>query len=238
LEIGLHSLFVFDRCKDLIAANQAEAANSALPEVSRRVELRKDTKMSKLTYDPASAGIEEIRESWGWFLVLGIALAVLGVCCVAFAVTATFATVLVFGWLLLISAVFQLVHAFRTGTWSGALLNLLSALFRGFTGFLLIRHPVMGAEALTVVLASFFIVAGLFRAVASPIVRFPRWGWVVFSGVITAVLGFLVLAQMPVSGVWFIGFAIGVDLIFDGTATIGFAAAIHHLPKPAAFGAA
>ena len=190
--------------------------------------------MSELTYDPASAGIEKIRESWGWFLVLGIALAVLGVCCVASAVTATFATVFVFGWLLLISAVFQLVHAFRTGTWSGALLNLLSALFRGFTGFLMISHPVMGAEALTVVLASFFIVAGLFRAVASPIVRFPRWGWAVFSGAITAVLGFLLLAQMPVSGVWFIGFAIGVDLIFDGIATTGLAAAVHHVPRPAA----
>jgi len=195
-------------------------------------------KMSELTYDPADAGIEKIRESWGWFLVLGIALAVLGVCCVAFDVTATFATVLVFGWLLLISAVFQLVHAFRTGTWSGTLLNLLSALFRGFTGFLLIRHPVMGAEALAVMLASFFIVGGLFRAIAPAMLKFPRWGWVVFSGVITAVLGFLVLAQMPVSGIWFIGFAIGLDLIFDGIATIGFAAAIYHLPKPAVFGAA
>jgi uncharacterized membrane protein HdeD (DUF308 family) len=194
--------------------------------------------MSELTYDPASAGIEKIRDSWGWFLALGIALAVLGVCCVASAVTATFATVFVFGWLLLISAVVQLVHAFRTGTWSGTLLNLLSALFRGFTGFLLIRYPLMGAEALTVVLASVFVVAGLFRAVASPIVRFPRWGWAAFSGAITVVLGFLVLAQISVSGVWFIGFVIGVDLILDGIATVGFAAALHHLPKPAAVAAA
>jgi uncharacterized membrane protein HdeD (DUF308 family) len=146
--------------------------------------------------------------------------------------------VFVFGWLLLISAGFQLVHAFRTGTASGTLLNLLSALFRGFTGFLLIRYPVMGAEALTVVLASFFIVAGLFRAVASPIVRLPRWGWAAFSGAITVVLGVLLLTQIPVSGVWFIGFAIGVDLIFDGIATVGFAAAVHHLPKPAAVAAA
>jgi uncharacterized membrane protein HdeD (DUF308 family) len=194
--------------------------------------------MSEFTYDPLVAGIEKFRESWGWFLVLGIVLAVLGVCCVTFNLIATVTTVLVFGWLLLISGVFQLVQAFRAGRWSGFPLYLLSALFRGFTGFLLIRYPVMGAEALTVVLASFFIVAGLFRALASPIVKFPRWGWVVFSGVITAVLGFILLAQMPISGVWFIGFAIGVDLIFDGIATIGFAAAVHHLPKPAAFSAA
>ena len=194
--------------------------------------------MSQVTYDPLVDGIREIRESWGWFLFLGIALAALGVYCAAFSITATFATVLVFGWLLLITAVFQLVHAFRTGTWSGTLLNLLSALFRGFTGFLLIRYPVMGAETLTVVLASFFVVAGLFRAIASAVVKLPRWGWVVFSGVITTLLGLTLLAQMPISGIWFIGFAIGLDLIFDGIATIAFAAAIHRLPKPAAFAAA
>src|SRR3974390_551312 len=191
--------------------------------------------MSQVTYDPLVDGIKEIRESWGWFLFLGIGLAALGGYCAAFSITATFATVLVFGWLLLITAVFQLVHAFRTGTWSGTLLNLLSALFRGFTGFLLIRYPVMGAETLTVVLASFFVVAGLFRAIASAVVKLPRWGWVVFSGVITTLLGLTLLAQMPISGIWFIGFAIGLDLIFDGIATIAFAAAIHRLPKPAAF---
>lgn len=194
--------------------------------------------MSQLTYNPLSDGNEKIRKSWGWFLVQGIALAALGVFCVAFSVLTTVATVFVFGWLLVISAVFQLVHAFRTGTWSGTLLYLLSALFRGFTGFLLIRYPVMGAVALTVVLASFFIVTGLYRAIASATVKLPRWGWAVFSGAITTVLGLLLLAQMPVSGVWFIGFAIGVDLICDGIATIGFSDAIHRLPKPAAFGAA
>ena len=187
---------------------------------------------------PLADGVEKIRKSWGWFLVLGVALAVLGVGCIAFNVTATFASVMTFGWLLLISGVIQLVYAFGTGTWSGTLLNLLSALFRGFTGFLLIRYPVMGAEALTVVLASFFIVAGLFRAIASATVKLPRWGWAVFSGVITAVLGFMLLAQMPISGVWFIGFAIGVDLICDGVATMAFAAALHRLPKPAAFATA
>ena len=194
--------------------------------------------MSDLNYDPVVAGIEGIHKSWGWFLVLGIALVVLGVGCAAFNVTATVASVAVFGWLLLISAAFQLVHAFQTGTWGGTLLNLLSALFRGLTGFLLIRYPVMGAETLTVVFASFFIVSGLFRAIASGIVKFPRGGWVVFSGVITAVLGFILLAQMPISGIWFIGFALGLDLIFDGIATIAFAAAIHRLPKTAAFAAA
>jgi len=93
----------------------------------------------------------------------------------------------------------------------------------------------MGAETLTLVLASFFIVGGIFRAVGSAMAKFPRWGWAVFSGAVSVILGILLLAQMPLSGLWFIGFAIGVDLIFEGAASIGFATAIHNLPGRAAF---
>jgi uncharacterized membrane protein HdeD (DUF308 family) len=182
-------------------------------------------------YNPLVAGIEEIRSSWGWFLTLGILFVLLGAVCVIGNVSATFATVLVFGWMLLFSGVFALVHAFRTHSWQGFLLSLLSALFRGFTGYLLIRYPLAGAASLTLILASFFIVGGLFRAIGAGMLKFPRWGWSVFSGVVSLVLGIMLLAQMPVSSVWFIGFAIGIDLIFDGTSLIGFASAVHSLPE-------
>ena len=186
--------------------------------------------MSELP-NPLMAGIEEIRRSWGWFLALGILLTILGMACIAFDVAATFTTVLIFGWMLLIGGVFALVQAFTVGTWSGFFLYLLSALFRGVTGYMLIRYPIVGAETLTLVLASFFIVSGLFRAIGFSMAKFPRWGWAVFSGIVTAVLGVMLLVQIPVSGIWFIGFAVGVDLIVDGVAVTSFASAIHHLPK-------
>ena len=187
--------------------------------------------MSKTTYNPLVAGIDEIRGSWGWFLALGIVLGILGVACIVFDVTATFTTVLVFGWLLLIGGVFALIQAFTIGSWGGFFLYLLSALLRGFTGYLLVRYPVIGAESLTLVLGMFFIVGGVFRAIGSGMAQFPRWGWGVFSGVVSVVLGVLVLWQMPITGVWFIGFAVGVDLIVDGVAISSFASAIRHLPK-------
>lgn len=187
---------------------------------------------------PLAADVEEIRSSWSWFLVLGILFIILGAVCVIGDVTATFATVLVFGWLLLISGIFALIHGFRTHTWSGFLLSLLSALFRGFTGYLLIRYPLAGAESLTLILASFFIVGGLFRAIGAGMLKFPRWGWSVFSGLVSLVLGIMLLVQFPISSIWFIGFAIGVDLIVDGASLIGLATAIHSLPGPLAYKAA
>jgi uncharacterized membrane protein HdeD (DUF308 family) len=190
---------------------------------------------NELAQNPLIAGMEEIRNSWGWFLALGILLMILGAVCIVGDVIATFATVQVFGWLLLISGIVALVHAFRTMTWSGFFLSLLSALFRGFTGYLLIRYPLAGAASLTLLLASFFVVGGVFRAIGAGMMKFPRWGWSVFSGLVSLVLGVMLLTQLPVSSIWFIGFAIGVDLIVDGASLIGFATAINTLPKPKAY---
>jgi len=190
---------------------------------------------NELAQNPLLSGMEEIRNSWGWFLGLGILLMFLGVICIIGDVTATFATVLVFGWFLLFSGIVALVHAFGTRNWSGFFLNFLSALFRGFTGYLLIRYPLAGAASLTLILASFFVVSGIFRAIAAGMMKFPRWGWAVFSGVVSVALGVMLLAQMPVSTLWFIGFAIGVDLICDGASLVGFGTAIHQIfPKPKA----
>jgi len=184
-------------------------------------------------YNPLAAGIEEVRSSWGWFLALGILLIILGAVCVIGDVSATFTTVLVFGWVLLFSGIFGLVQALRTHSWQGFLSSLLSALFRGFAGYLLIRYPLTGAVSLTLILASFLMVAGLFRAIGAGMLKFPRWGWSVFSGIVSLALGIMLLAQMPISSVWFIGFAIGVDLICDGTSLIGFATALHSLTNVA-----
>jgi uncharacterized membrane protein HdeD (DUF308 family) len=186
---------------------------------------------SPFTHNPLIAGMEDVRKSWGWLLTFGILLIVLGVICILGDVTATFATMLAFGWLLLISGVVALVHAFRTRTWSGFFLYLLSALLRGFTGYLLIRYPGAGALGFTMILALFFIVGGVFRAIGAEMMKFPRWGWAVFSGVVSILLGAMLLAQMPAASIWFIGFAIGVDLIIDGISLVGFATAIHGLPS-------
>lgn len=183
-----------------------------------------------LARHPLMADVEEIRGSWGWILTLGILLMVLGAICIAGDTTATFATVLIFGWLLLLSGVVALINAFRTRNWNGFFVYLLNGLLRGITGYLLIRYPYAGAAGFTLILALFFIVGGLFRAIGAAMLRFPRSGWAVFSGVVSLVLGIMLLAQMPASSVWFIGFAIGVDLVVDGASLVGLATAIHGLP--------
>ncbi len=185
----------------------------------------------EFTDNPFAAGIDEIRSSWGWFLFFGIVLMLFGAFCVVGNITATFATILVLGWLLIASGVLSLIHAFRVRNWNGFFLFFVSALLRGFTGYVLIRNPYSGAAGITLVVACLFVVGGLFRAVGAAMMRFPRWGWATFSGILSFVLGILLLTSLPVSSVWFLGFAIGLDMILDGVSLISLAMAVHTLPK-------
>ena len=185
--------------------------------------------MSKIS-DLFKAEIAEIRKSWGWFLVIGILLMILGALCIVKAQTATAFSILVLGWILMISGVLWLINAFRTITWPIFFLYLLNALIRGGVGYLLIRHPNAGAEGVTMVIAILLIVGGLFRTAGASVIKFPWWGWTVLAGLVSVGLGVYVLAIYPVASTFFIGIVIGVDLIFDGGALTAFAGAIHSLP--------
>jgi uncharacterized membrane protein HdeD (DUF308 family) len=47
---------------------------------------------------------------------------------------------------------------------------------------------------------------------------------------ISGLLGVLLLMNWPLASTYFVGMAIGIDLILDGGALLGFAAAILSLP--------
>lgn len=178
-----------------------------------------------------AAGLNKIHDSWGWFIALGVALILLGSICILGNVTATLATVLAFGWLLIVGAIVALIQAFQVRSWSGFFLLLLSALLRGFTGYMLVRYPLAGEYGLTLLLCSLFIVGGVFRAFGAGALKFPQWGWAVFSGIVSVGLGAMLLTQLPISSLWFIGMAIGIDFIFDGGSFIALGTALREVPS-------
>lgn len=181
--------------------------------------------------DAFAAGLEQVRKSWGWFFVFGLLLTVLGAASVVKAQTATTFSIVALGWVLMISGVIWLTNSFYAFSWQGFFMYLLNAIIRGVTGYLLARHPDAGAQGVTMVLAALFIVGGLFRGIGASVIQFPRWGWTVFSGLVSFALGIYLLATWPAASTYFIGIVIGVDLIFDGASLVGFASAIQSLPK-------
>jgi len=165
----------------------------------------------------------DLAQYWGWFLVFGLGLIVLGIAAVVRSVTATIASMLFFGWLLVVACGIEVAQAVLVGHWAGFFQHLVAAILFGVTGFLIVARPLLGAEVATMLMAVFFLVSGLFQVFGSAWVALPGWGWQVADGLITFVLGLLVLAQWPASGLWVIGLFVGIDLIFYGGAWIALA---------------
>ena len=165
----------------------------------------------------------EIINNWGWFLLFGICLVLLGAVAIVRSVAATVVSMLFFGWLLLIAAGIEIVQAVMVGKWAGLFQHWLSAALFGVLGALIVWRPVVTAEILTLLIGAFFLVAGIFQLVTPFVISLPEWGWHALNGLITLVLGVLILAQWPVSGLWVIGLFLGIELIFYGGAWIAVA---------------
>jgi uncharacterized membrane protein HdeD (DUF308 family) len=165
----------------------------------------------------------EIVNNWGWFLAFGLALVLLGVLAIVRSVAATVVSMLFFGWLLLFAAGIEVVQAIMVGKWAGLFQHWLSAALFGVLGALIIWRPMVTAEILTLLIGAFFLVAGAFQLITPFVISLPEWGWHALNGLITFVLGILILAQWPVSGLWVIGLFLGIELVFYGAAWVAVA---------------
>ena len=119
----------------------------------------------------------EIVQHWGWFLVFGIGLLALGIAAVMRSVTATIVSMVFFGWLLVLASGIEVAQAVMVGNWAGFFLHLLAAILFGVAGLLIVARPAVSAEVITMFMAMFFLIGGLFQLVGSMIVAYPGWEW-------------------------------------------------------------
>lgn len=160
--------------------------------------------------------VQQAQKLWGWYLALGIALALLGAYCIYAETIATVASVIAIGAVLMLSGIVQLAAAVMARGAGHVVLLLLVGALDIIVGLMLAGHPEFGALIITLFLAALFVFGGAYRFVAALWLQFPHYGWVAFSGLVSVVLGILLWLQWPVSALWFIGLAVGVNLIFAG----------------------
>lgn len=176
--------------------------------------------------------MDVLRPRWGWLLFLGIVMATLGTIALLIVPAATIGIALVAGWLLVLSGIIEMVHAFRVRLWGGLFLHLIGGVLGLLVGLLVVTHPLAGAVTWTLLFASFLSVVGAFRMIAAIRLKFPHWGWAVFDGIVSLGLGILLWAEWPWSGLWFLGLSVGISLVLRGWSYVMFAIAIRNSPVP------
>jgi len=163
------------------------------------------------TIDPTQLPLK-----WKALLALGIVLVLFGTIALVLSFVATLATVLAYGWLLLAGGVMETIYAFKQARWTGTVLHVVNGALGVVAGFLLVMHPGIGAVVLTLLMAMFFMVGGLFRIMTALVTQLPHRGWVLLSGAVTLLLGILIWRQLPGAAVWVIGTFVGVDMVLIG----------------------
>jgi len=178
----------------------------------------------------------ELKKNWAWMLSLGIVMVILGVIGLGMTVLFNEIVVMYFGFLLLFGSGVQLMQAFRAEAWKGRLWHVLIALVYIAGGIIAVTEPVIAGMTLALLIAWTLIVIGVLRLVMALQMRGANgWLWTLLGGVLSVVLGVMIINEWPQSGLWVIGLFVAIEILFAGWSQIMIAlAAKNYTAKDAA----
>ncbi|MGV2829090.1 HdeD family acid-resistance protein [Myxosarcina sp. GI1(2024)] len=95
-------------------------------------------------------------------------------------------------------------------------------------GIVLLVYPLEGVVTLTLVLAAFLLLEGVFELILAFQLRpnSSNWWWVLADGIVTLVLGLLIWLEWPASAAWVIGLLLGISLISSGLSRLMLSIAV------------
>jgi uncharacterized membrane protein HdeD (DUF308 family) len=178
---------------------------------------------------PHSLGdsLRALRAKWGWIVALGVIFMIAGIIALGSVVMATVSAVLIVGIMMIMAGVAEIIAAFNVKEWGKAAFWGLLGLLYVVAGVICFLNPFAAATVLTLFLGIALVFGGIVRMFLAWHMREAGkpWGWVVVSGIISLLLGLMIIAQWPYSSFFVLGIFLGIDLIFIGSGwlTIGLA---------------
>ena len=158
--------------------------------------------------------LDAIKKNSGLTIATGVVMLLMGIFAMASPLVAGASLAVMVGILLLIGGVSQLVFAFKTGS---GLFAIILGVLTVFAGGYMVNNPGAALATLTIFLAAYLIVSGVFEVViAFQVKPADGWGWTLLSGTLSVILGLMFWSQYPLSGAWAIGILLGIKLLFSG----------------------
>jgi len=156
-----------------------------------------------------------------WCFGLGCVLALLGGLAIAAPWVASKIIATICGIALVAAGISQIGMAAGTWTWRGFWLSLACGVLSLVAGTALIAIPVEGVH----VLVTFLGIVVLFEAAAKLAAAFslPRdlpWGWLFADGLVTALLGGILLVSPAAQSGVLLGILVGINLLSSGLALV------------------
>ena len=165
--------------------------------------------------------MEKAKANAGRVVLLGVIELIIGIIAVLAPGITGMAVALMVGVLLMLGGFARIFGAFKAGSFGAGALAVLVGAFAILAGLILIARPGIGVAAIAFILAFYFFVDGITRiAIGFQMKPAGGWGWMLFGGILSVILGFLIWNQWPLSGFWAVGTLVGIQFVFSGWAMI------------------
>jgi uncharacterized membrane protein HdeD (DUF308 family) len=150
-------------------------------------------------------------------IIFGILVVIFGVLSIASPMMTGVAVAMFVGALMLVTGIMRIIAAIKSGQWGSGIFGTLIGLLGVAAGIILLAQPMLGLATLTLLLAAYFLADGICEIIVSFKMKPEKgWGWMLFGGIISVLLGFMIWRQWPVSGAWAIGVLVGVHILMVG----------------------
>lgn len=183
----------------------------------------------EFTREPSpSTEIESTRAALGWVITLSTGLVGLGILAILLPTMASAVFTSVIGWITLLSGGLQILQAFQARPLRGLGLNLGVGIFYAIAGLYIVFNLAMVKAVLTLAFGVLFMAEGVlttFMAFSYRAGRSMSW-FVAINGIITLILGILVINRWPFGALWLIGLYLGISLLLSGASLLGAALAV------------
>ncbi len=158
-----------------------------------------------------------LEHKWGWVVALGVFFLLAGFIALTDEFAATVVSVFVTGVSLIVAGIVEIITGIQVRPWPRALVWVLVGVGLAIAGVLILRDPVLAAAGITLALGLCLLISGLFRLILAFQIRDAAlWPMVALAGLLSAVVGILILSRWPASSLYIIGLLLGVNLIFSG----------------------
>jgi uncharacterized membrane protein HdeD (DUF308 family) len=178
----------------------------------------------------AESFLSDVRRVTGWSIALSVLMVIAGILAIASPLLAGIVVTRVVGWLLLFSGVLHFVYAFRGGGATAVLWEILLAVLYVLVGFYILANPAIGLASLTFAIAVYLFVKAILELTESYMTRRESGSaWLLFNGIVTLALAFLIVGTWPSSKIWTIGTLVGVSILFSGISRLMMSSAVRRI---------
>jgi len=172
---------------------------------------------------------KEVKKNIRITIIAGAVLVFMGLFAMASPLIAGLSLAMMVGIMLILGGIAQLIFAIKTDK---GIFNIILSVLTLLIGIYMIGNLDAALGSLTLFLAIYLFISGIFEIMMAFQIRpFKGWGWALFSGIISTLLGLMIWNQFPLSGVWAIGILIGIRLFFSGWTLLMFGLAARMLQK-------